>query len=129
MKDSIIMSIKPKYVKKIVNGGKKWEFRKRIWKMFDVGRIYIYSTSPVKKIIGYFEPEIVTHSSPQELWRLYGHESGMDSVDFFRYFDGADKGYAISIKHLHILDEPIDTTSLDDFYAPYSWVYTDLKEE
>jgi type I restriction enzyme S subunit len=51
----VLLSIKPQYVDEIVKGNKKYEFRKKIFKKKDeVQEIYIYSTSPVKKIIGYF---------------------------------------------------------------------------
>ena len=52
----VILSIKPRYVKEIEKGNKKYEFRKSIFKK-KVKWVYIYSTSPVKKITGRFRIE------------------------------------------------------------------------
>jgi hypothetical protein len=51
----VLLSIKPKYVKSIIEGDKRYEFRKTIFKNREINRIYIYSSSPVKKIVGTFE--------------------------------------------------------------------------
>ena len=46
----VLMSIKPKYVEKILSGEKKYEYRKTLLKK-DVESILVYSTSPVKKVV------------------------------------------------------------------------------
>ena len=50
----VLLSIKPKYVKSIIEGEKRYEFRKTIFKNREINRIYIYSSSPVKKIVASF---------------------------------------------------------------------------
>jgi type I restriction enzyme S subunit len=52
---NVLLSIKPKYVELIKAGFKKYEFRRKISKKFDGSKVYIYSTSPIKKIIGVFD--------------------------------------------------------------------------
>ena len=47
----ILLSIKPIYVNKILNGTKKYEYRKRKPKRNDIGKLIIYSTSPIKKVV------------------------------------------------------------------------------
>ena len=49
----VLLSIKPEYASAIANGIKKVEFRKRIFSE-TVERAFVYSSSPVKKIIGSF---------------------------------------------------------------------------
>ena len=44
---TILLSVKPKYIEKIFNGTKKYEFRKKLAKL-DVSKIILYSTSPCK---------------------------------------------------------------------------------
>lgn len=93
----ILLSVKPKYVKKIISGEKKYEFRRRIFKM-NVNYIIVYSTSPVKKVIGHFEVDKIIKDSPKDLWKDYKNYSGMKKSDFFSYFKGCNLGYAIKIK-------------------------------
>ena len=49
----LLLSIRPEFVEKIISHEKKYEFRKRIFRK-NVDKIFIYSSSPEKKIIGYF---------------------------------------------------------------------------
>ena len=48
---SILLSIKPEYVEKILKGEKRYEFRRKLCQK-EVDKIYIYETSPVKKVVG-----------------------------------------------------------------------------
>lgn len=47
----ILLSINPNHVENIFNGTKKYEFRKVECKK-PVDKIIIYSTSPIKKVVG-----------------------------------------------------------------------------
>ena len=48
---NIVLPIKPEYADKILNGQKKYEYRKNIC-TDNIEKIYVYATSPVKAIIG-----------------------------------------------------------------------------
>ncbi len=52
---NVLLSIKPKYVNEIINGNKRYEFRKVIFRNRNVTTVYIYSSSPEKQIVGSFE--------------------------------------------------------------------------
>ena len=45
---NVLLSIKPKYVDLILNGEKKYEFRRKIFRN-ETNKVYVYCTSPVKK--------------------------------------------------------------------------------
>lgn len=51
---TILLPMKPEYIKSIFNGSKRIVYRKRIPK-YSITRIVVYSTSPVKAIIGEIE--------------------------------------------------------------------------
>lgn len=55
---SILMSIKPEYANQIFLGSKKCEYRKRILKQ-PFKRVYVYASSPVKRIVGYIDVDYV----------------------------------------------------------------------
>ena len=48
---TILMSIKPEYVKKIFDGTKKYEYRKTKCKIKPT-KIIVYASTPVKKVVG-----------------------------------------------------------------------------
>ena len=121
---NILLSIKPEFVNKILSHEKLYEFRKCIFKQ-EVERIYIYSTYPVKKIVGYFEVTDIICASPEELWELFSEVSGICKNEFFEYYFGVEKGFAIKIDNLVIFDEFIDMDMIDDFKAPQSFCYVE----
>ena len=116
---NVLMSIKPEFVNRILTGEKQYEFRKSIFKE-NVERIYIYSSYPVKKIVGYFEVDEIMHKSPEELWNSYSEVSGISKKDFFEYFKDREKGYAIKINNLKVFDEFIE---MKDYTGPQSFCY------
>lgn len=122
----VILSIRPKHVQKIIRGTKKYEFRKVIFKDPTVSEVYIYSTSPVKKIIGKFRIGEILNDRPENLWEQLHEYSGLTNEDFYEYFSGKDKGYAIEITNFELFDEPIDPKKLlPNFVAPQSFRYLD----
>jgi len=67
---NILLSVKPEYAEKILEGKKKYEFRRIIFKRNDIQKVYIYSTSPISKIIASFEIEQILKDSPEKIWKL-----------------------------------------------------------
>lgn len=121
----ILLSIKPEYVRKIFSGEKKYEFRRSIFKNKDVKLIMVYSTSPVKKIIGEFEIEKIIEGTPEQLWNLDPNNTGISKEKFFDYFEGKEKGYAIKIGNLIKYDQPKTLQEFSIKMAPQSFIYID----
>jgi len=122
---NVLLSIKPKYVEKMKEGKKKYEFRKNTFKKIDeVEKIYVYSTYPEKKIIGYFTLDEIIEEDPEKLWEICKNHSGIEKDDFFEYYRGKETGYALKIDNFNKFAEPIDPyENLKDFVAPQSFQY------
>lgn len=117
------MSIKPEYANKIFSGMKRYEFRKRIPKQ-TFKRVYVYSSSPVKKIIGYFDVDYVLEGEPAELWNETFKFAGIDALAYEQYFSNSVIGYAIHISTTKLFDSPVDPyIEFHGFKAPQSFVY------
>jgi type I restriction enzyme S subunit len=124
---NVLLSIKPQYVDQILEGNKKFEFRKSIFKNRDIRRVFIYSSAPVKKVVASFEIGQIIEASPQELWAKCHEFAGIPEQDFFDYFNNSEVGYAIEIMNLSELFEPIDPyLSMNNFKAPQSYYYLSL---
>ncbi|OIO87016.1 MAG: hypothetical protein AUK32_04580 [Candidatus Aquicultor secundus] len=120
---SVLLSIKPKYVEKIIDGDKKYEFRKAIFKV-DCQMIYIYASMPVKKIVGAIFPGQVDEDTPKNLWLKYKDLAGIQENEFFEYYAGKAKGFAIEIGQVGLFENPIDPREcLPDFSPPQSFCY------
>ncbi len=122
---NVLLSIKPKYVEKILDGEKRYEFRKTSFKNpEEVEKIYIYSTSPEKKIVGYFVLDEIIEDEPENLWERCKTHSGVEKEEFFEYYRGKEKGVAMKINRIEDFKEPIDPyENLSDFVAPQSFYY------
>lgn len=122
-----LLSINPKYVNAIASGEKQYEFRKKVFKNKELIKIYIYATSPVKKIVGAFQMGDIIAGHPGLLWNQCQSHSGMGEQEFFRYFGDAEYGFAIEINSFEKPEEPIDPQDLiPHFVAPQSFCYLDF---
>lgn len=127
---NIILSIKPKYVEKIIAGEKQYEFRRTIFKRKYIRKAYIYSSSPTKKIIGSFMIGDIIEDHPQHLWDQLSMVSGISETEIFDYFSDKEKGFAIKIDQQQLLDDPLEPQLLiSDFTPPQSFSYIDQINE
>jgi len=121
---NVLLSIKPKYTSKIIEGSKKYEFRKSIFKNKSVDSVYIYSSHPVKKIIGKFTIADILEDHPDNLWDTVKDKSGLIESEFFNYFKGKSKGFAIEIDEFTQFKNPIDPKlHYENFTPPQSFCY------
>lgn len=126
MKDTltdVILSIKPVYANAILEGVKTVEFRKRIFKK-NVDKIFIYSSSPIKMIVGYFTFSNIVEDTPENLWKTFQKVGGINKDDFFEYYKETEKGFGIVIKEVvkfEVEKDPIEF--IENFTAPQSYVY------
>lgn len=122
---NILMSIKPQYADAIARGEKRIEFRKQPIAN-TVKKIYVYSSYPKKRIIGYFDVEEVVCDSPNILWKKYSSIGGIDNKSFFKYFNGKTSGFGILFEKYHPLTDEKDPKEFDiSFRAPQSFSYID----
>lgn len=123
---NVLLSIKPMYVKEILAGRKRYEFRKSIYKNKNIKNIYIYSSAPEQKIVAKFVPSKIVEDSPDNLWSKYKRYAGISQDEFFNYFENKSNGFAITIDSLHIFRKPINPREvIEEFIPPQSFKYID----
>jgi len=118
-----ILSIKPKYVNAILEGDKRYEFRKTSFRR-EVKEVFVYATKPIGKIVCKFYVGEIIEDKPEKLWENYRNLSGLTEEEFFTYFSGMRKGVAIEIEDVEKFIEPIDPKMIyPKFTPPQSWIY------
>lgn len=123
MKLNILISIKPKYVREILSGKKKYEYRKRIFTR-NIDKVYIYSTSPERKIVGYFKYSGYIKDTPEKIWDNTNEFSGIDEESYYQYFSKSSFAYAIKIERIYLFETPIDPKQkFEKFTPPQSYMY------
>ncbi|MDK2974642.1 MAG: hypothetical protein PWP08_1013 [Methanofollis sp.] len=123
---NVLLSIKPVYTSRIIAGTKKYEFRRVIFRRKNINSVYIYSSYPVKKIIGKFTAGKILEDRPDLLWETVKDKSGLSESEFFKYFAGKSKGFAIEIGEFTLFKDPIDPRKCyKNFIPPQSFCYLD----
>jgi len=127
LKEYFLLSIKPEYANKIVDGLKSVELRRRFpEKDFSGSYVIIYSSSPDKAVIGYAEIDNVTKLSISELWKKHKNNSYIDYKKFRKYFSGVQEGFAISFKKVEKFSKPLSMKDLEKNFKlspPQSYRY------
>lgn len=127
-----LLAIKPEFAEKILDGEKHYEFRRKSFQDAEqLELVFLYASSPVKRIVGLFTSDRVVEASPEELWNLFSDKSGIAERDrFMDYFEGVDTGYAIHVNRTHRFAEPIDPVEqFGEYSAPMSFNYLDENQE
>ena len=119
---TILLSIKPEYVSRILEGSKKFEVRRSVAKR-KVGRILIYSTAPVKKVVALVDVTGVLQDSPQRLWQHTHAGAGISRAKFMDYFAGRTVAYAYQLGTLRRFKEPRTLAEYGIVSAPQSFTY------
>lgn len=129
MSKSVLLSIKPRYVNAMIRGEKKFEFRKSIFRSSDVTKVYIYASTPVKKIVGYFNLGDIIQGNPHEIWEKCSNFGGISEEEFFKYYEGKEKAFSLCIDRLNIFDSAVcPYTTFENFTPPQSFMYFDAME-
>lgn len=120
----ILLSIKPQYAHSILDGTKRYEFRRRIYRDSRVRAVVIYATKPVGKVVGEFSIKSVYSDHPDTLWERTKDFSGITRSFFSEYFNGRSVGYAIEVKNVKKYRKPRELSDfLPSGVAPQSYAY------
>ncbi len=119
----VLLSIKPEYAEKILNGTKKYEFRRSVFKNPDIRTIVIYASSPIQKVVGEFEIDSILNLELETLWNKTKKFSGITKELFMEYFESKEKGYAIKIKSTKKYEDWVSLEKKFNAKPPQSFLY------
>lgn len=122
MKKKIIISINPEHVENILNGTKKFEYRKIAAKK-DISSIIIYETTPIKRIVAEAEIIEVLMFEPEILWDKTKDASGISKEFFDDYFQNRKIAYAYKLGKVKKYEIPKTLNDYGIKAAPQSFVY------
>ena len=118
----ILMSIKPKYVDKIFNGNKKYEYRKKITKK-QIDKIIVYSSSPIKKIVGELIIKQVLYDKKNIIWKKTNKSGGINKNEYDKYYCNCDYAVAYEIEKTVRYSRPKNLSDYKVKTAPQSYIY------
>jgi predicted transcriptional regulator len=120
--DVILLSVHPRYADAIMRGEKKFEFRKA--NVPCVSFVLIYSTSPTKRILGFFKVKRAHKERPEVLWNSFGKTGSISEEDFFVYYKDVDQGIALEVGQVWSFCQPLRLSAFATT-PPQSFRYVD----
>lgn len=120
----VLMSIKPVYAEKILNGEKLFEFRKRPF-LKSVERVVIYASSPVKKVIGEFELCGFLIDRKDRVWQKCKEHAGVTKTAFDTYYAKESRACALIIGEVVRYPKQFNLMQCFGVRPPQSYCYLD----
>lgn len=121
--ETIILSIHPCHVDKIMTGEKRFEYRKRI--PTGIRYVVVYSTAPIKRIVALIEVDEILHNNPLLIWQQTKEYAGISQHYFLKYFENHDYSFAVKFKRVFKIDPGLPINVLGKENGPQSFVYLD----
>jgi predicted transcriptional regulator len=118
----MLLSINPQHVENILNGDKRFEFRK-VRCRADVDNIVIYATSPVMQIVGEADVVEIIQDSLDVVWKITSEYAGISRHFYDEYYRGKDKAVAYRLGKVKKYHEPLQLSDFGVGFAPQSFVY------
>lgn len=100
-----LLSIRPEFAQAIFGGRKTVEFRRSPLSN-DITTAVVYATQPIGLVLGWFTIAGISESTPDGLWRRFRSSGAIGRRDYFKYFDGAHRAFAIEIAEVWPLPDP-----------------------
>ncbi|SEM94712.1 hypothetical protein [Lihuaxuella thermophila] len=127
----IVLSLKEKYFEQMLDGYKRYEYRRKF-----INRpvtAFIYLVSPVKSVTGIVKLGKPIIGSAHEIAQICENEEpGTGAYEAtLKYLEGLEKGFAIPVLSVEKID-PVSLQELRDrfkFVAPQSYMIIDNKPE
>lgn len=122
---TVLLAIKPRFANAIMAGEKTVEFRKTRFRD-QVSRVVVYASSPMKRVIGYFEVSHVDEDAPAALWERYADRCSISKDEMMAYYADCDTGVAIGVGRTVPLPKPVPLRKLKrSLPIPQSFFYLD----
>ncbi len=127
MLDPILLAIKPAYAEAILDGSKTIELRRRMACARKNLTCVLYSTAPVKSVVGSFKFERVVEEPISILWKEISAFARIEPSSFYAYFAGQKTGIGIYIKEVRRFRKAVCLNTVREiwpsFSAPQSYIW------
>lgn len=117
-----LLSINPQHVERILDGTKRFEFRK-VRTTRDIARIIMYSTRPVGLVVGEVEVDEIIEGHPVDIWQATSAHAGITREFFDAYYSGRDRAVAFRLGEVLEYRVPKTLADLGVGAAPQSFMY------
>ncbi len=106
MEEVLIISVKPKYAKKILSGNKTIELRKcSPQRVSENNYVVLYVTNPIMEIWGIYKIKNILSDEVDLFWNKYNKNLGVSKNEYYSYYINSKKAFGIELEEVKKLDE------------------------
>jgi predicted transcriptional regulator len=125
----LFVSIKPRFIEKILAGEKSVELRRVRPSVQPGARIIFYASSPSREVVATARIKAIDAGRPTAIWERHRAEVGLPRSEYRNYFAGASQAVGILLEEIERLPHPLPLADLrerlDGFEPPQSFRYID----
>jgi len=107
-----LISLEDRFAEGILNGTKLVELRRRSMRLEPNTTVWFYVKVPIGQVIGSARVHSTHSLAPSTLWRRYGDVSGLSRAEFFEYFAGVNRAFALVLKQPKRLEASVSLQAL-----------------
>lgn len=127
LRETLLLSIRPVFVGRILDGTKTVELRRVRPDVRASKDVLIYSSTPTMALLASAVVDRIDVCAVEKLWPRVRSAAGVSKAEYLSYFSGADQGVALWLSHVHTLERPIRLQELRErwpwFRPPQSYCY------
>ncbi len=129
----LILSVKPKYARAILDHQKTVEIRRRFSEKWAGSRITIYASNPVSGLLGTVTVKSIVKAHPSIIWAQFKERMGCTVTEYESYVSNADQVFALVLEdakefHRAIPIETLAGLSASVLHPPQSYVIASDRE-
>lgn len=124
--DALLISIRSKFVRSILEGTKTFELRRRVPSQAAGRDVIVYSSGGDKAIMACAKVSEVITGSPESIWLQCAGDLGVTRQEFDNYFKGTETAHALRFVNVVPSPRPVSLTELRADHGlepPQSWRY------
>lgn len=126
-KPVVLLFIKEHHANAILDGDKRYEYRRTPPAFEPPYRVVLYATGDVKAVVGGFETHTVLEAPVDELIEKTVRHTPHDAEDLEGYFEGKETGAAIRVDLWQRYDDAVPLETLQgagvEFHVPQNFQY------
>lgn len=110
--NSILLSVRPTFARALMDGTKTAEVRRRFPAQPAGSRLFVYSSSPDRAVIGTLRLDSIDRPNSQDVWRLYAHQIEIDEEPLDLYLEDTASAAILHVSEPALWNRPVPLSQL-----------------
>jgi len=127
----LLISVKPRFARALLEGRKTVEVRRRFPDLPVGTVVVIYASSPERAVLGAVRLKYVMRVDPNEVWGLHAGDIEIDEHALIEYLAGATESTLLKVESPEVWARPVSLATLRDTLgldAPQSFRYINSEQ-